>query len=433
VSIYLAIIMYIKIILITAVCFNFLLGCQPEQMRWSEDIRPERATAGDSVYEALSKNALSANLCTAQRARFLESNKDLFIKNLNTLVSQLNSQKSSEENILALAKFIQADASTEIIYKLADVIEASTNNLTQLDLVRLGDLLKLNNYALEKIFLALIHDKKFEELIKEIEKNKLSALQISIKIEPILKRAFAGIDISNLLLKIVKTLDNSSETKKLGKKLLTLVQKFDPEALQAALELQRIMYSIYPDMSLKDMIMWTGILDQNPRGLTLSSWETWLLVGFNNIFKIKEVPEFLPLFISRITKDTAIYDSLMSNTKILYDRGILNDIVELAREAEKFQKKLKLNQENLLNSSQILTLAQKLFVANKSILKAPVVIIAKVLLQVLGTNEESESQVNIKAPDIANHIESWSKTLVEFMRDSHRGLIHILSLIKAKF
>lgn len=406
-----------------------LCSCQPEQTKWPENKSIKKSTPGQVIFEALSNNIAQQGECGPQRDTILRNKKHLFIKKLDALLNSLSDGNQTEKS-RSLAAFIKSNESTEKIKEAADFIERNSAHIAKLDLKNLKEILSADDRALERLLLYIIHSKDLESLLAELAdpaKSDLSMMQLISKFQTIADQMPAQVDFHKIAQKAVKLIDDSSEHKKLALKVVGLLGKFaDPARKKAALELKNIMTKVYPEITVEDMVTWIGMLKTVPSSLGWGPTTTRIATKIGGIFA--NLPGFLPDFIDRITADDKIYYSVMGNTKILYDAGIFDDILDLAPEADKMKQVVK--KEYLDDLKSILIFARKLFVLDESILEAPAVIIAKILLEVLATNKESECRRPNKQGDLSTTIENWAKSLVAFMRDSKKGLPHILSLIR---
>jgi len=78
----------------------------------------------------------------------------------------------------------------------------------------------------------------------------------------------------------------------------------------------------------------------------------------------------------------------------------------------------------------IISYAKKLLPADQPIVEAPAVAVAQVILQILATTKHNECRLPTENTSISSTIKSWVESLVAFMRDSEKGLLHILSIIR---
>jgi hypothetical protein len=421
---------------------NFLLitlfilpGCLPEQPIKPKNNNIERSTVGQVVFEALTNNVVEE--CGPQRRGILQSKKHLFISKFDDLFKTF-SNDLQQEKIGLFADFMQNKENSKKILKAADFIEKKRSKIAKLNLKDIKELLSSDNRELERLILYLVHSQDLENLLAELAdptKADPSMLDLATKFQTLADKMPAQIDLVRIAQKVVSLIDDSSDYKKLGLKIIDLLAKFsDPARIKAAQDLKNIMTKVdpnlitkaYPDITeenIKKLIAW---LKRVPSALDWPAGAIKLAVKTGAAFNI--LPGFLPDFIDQISADNSVYKSLMSNTKLLYEAGILDELVELLPEAKTIKKDIK--KEYYDDLKKLLIMARKILPMGEHILEAPATVVAQVLLQVLATNEQSQCRITNEKSDLSSTLENWAKSLVTFMKDSEKGLLHVLSLIR---
>lgn len=417
--------MYIKYLLFIFISLFIMFGCQPEQTRWPESESDRKASPGDFAYELLAKKLANSTGCKEESTLFLKNNKTKFITNINNLINML-AEGSEEEKMHILVDFLKEQEKSQTLVKIADQVESLSQLISPGRLALIAALFS-QTPELSQILVRALHNRNLEYLLTNLSTMSTSSLIAHVK--PLSEEIFAGINTGELAQKISLILKNSPENTRIAQQILSLIKKFSqtPALKTAVVKLQEILVKIYPqiaavypEISTRDIAQSIELLNKHPEALDASRkfirYSKYLLPIYQ-VFNHNEIPEALSNFADIIIADENIYNLVMSNTRILYNAGVIDDIREIARFVEQQKKSTLKNPEQAMF---FINLARKLFPINKPLLKAPVVIIAQVLLQVLTANEQEQCQAALKDPNFASRIEQWSKSLVRFMRNKQK-------------
>ena len=441
-----------------------LCGCQPEQTKWPESRAVQRSTPGQVVFEALANNVARQGACGPERTSLLQKKKRVFISKFDALLNTF-SGGDQEENIRLLTAYLKNNESKDKILKTASLIEKYATNITYF-IKNFKEVLSADDRAVERVILNLIHSKDFDKLLADLAERagpKLEIVPLVSQIETLIDKNFVHMSIHDFAQKILKLFEDSSELHKIGKKVLALTQKLsDPAVKDALLELKNILSKVFPDLSFDNIETWREQVKTLPKPGDFGDWVAKYLLSSPNLsptvvkgivhfaaYTTSYVPAFLPDLVDRLTADENNFKILRRNIHILYKAGVIDDILDLIAEFKKFKQltqtdidvildlisdpdktKLLPETEYFIKLKYVISQAKKLFPADQSILEAPAVVVAQVILQVLATNNQNECRPPTEKTDLSLTIRGWVNSLVAFMKDSERGLIYILSIIR---
>jgi hypothetical protein len=402
-----------------------LFSCQPEQERW-----PYKHTEGSASFGALVFDVFSANVahnCRSEKNALLYEKKAIFITNTDKIFNAL--KQSNKNDIKIFTDFIKDPQSLEQLSIIADFIELLGEKLTNINYELLSHILSLDNHALDKILITLLHDEAVTELFENLSQQK--ALDIASIISS-LERAFKDINIFSLTQKILDVLGNPSQSKS----ILNITQKLsDKKVINAIKNIIGAGKNIKntTNISTKEIILILKLLHDYPGILKRGAKTVQIGLWLNSVINYRHIPPKVLTFVKNIVNDKSTYEILIGNTKTIYDSGVLDDLLELINFLEERAQSVKFEQGQQKELVRIIKIAQKFFVVNKPILDAPVIIIGRIFLQLLAMNEANQCLIAMKDPHFRAHLKEWSKELASFMKDRDNGLVRILSLVQEKF
>lgn len=444
-----------KIKLLLASSIFALCACQPEQTRWRNNPSLARSSAGEMVFQALSKSVEHHDKCLAEREVILSVNEEKFIHQFNNLSEQFVPKSPDKHGINFIGTL--TNLQEKDILDFANLIEKISEKIINMDCIFIDKIFSLNDRALEVFFLGLVHDEDFEKslesLLIALKSPNTTVSELALLITPILQRNMSNIDMWDLLQKIVEALDDKNANKKIAHKLLKLINKFNlnPEITAAALALDTIISEHQPSSSLAEKIAWLKEFNQDlpdvlklpdalKRSPRLARFGMWV----NKKFHIKDLPPSLNDFLEKIINNEEAYNLLITNTNILVNSGILQDIIELsdmvsaAYPKADFQwvrsKLVEISGLDHLDPqvlNRFIKLLKSFFPPKQPLAQAPIVFVGNIVFQLLAANNHNQCVLNTSSADYAEYLKKWCEEVVSFMRDSKNGLIPLLQTLKS--